>query len=451
MFFAVLALLSGASFVCSEKTSGTVNLGDDDGFSFLGKFCFDYKDTLEETAGFVSVDIANGASNDRNEYKFLMYDDQPDSWAEIYDTGMTCAEKIAGHYRMEHPFNFYTANDEDNDANTFFAKIGIHEHVRPRWWWIYLADCNETATFGDMTFDLHWEQNTSDDWSREFGMNDKDLNTVYLVYLVIYIGLVCAQVYAYYLYRIQQYIHQVIKLLTATIVLQMFAVLFHFVDWMIFMETGQHELFFAIIATLCEIMASTVFLLLLFVLAQGWTISRFEVMYPRILLIGVVLTAVAQCVFYVWRLIGLDPQTTVYFYNSVPIICYGAFMIAVGGVFEAFCIWSFRRESFDAKRYLYAAIGSFFSIWFLWFLARIFVGDVFNDWSRDIAITAISETITTCVYFVMMLLLWPTWAHQYFNLSMADTQAKILSAGDDTVTAVNSGTRDYQVLDHERL
>merc|ERR1712154_195403 len=86
--------------------------------------------------------------------------------------------------------------------------------------------------------------------------------------------------------------HQVIKLLTATWGLQLFAVIFHFADWIIFTETGEHEIFFPIIASLCEILASTVFLLLLLVLAQGWTVSRFEVMYPKLLLASCVTTAV---------------------------------------------------------------------------------------------------------------------------------------------------------------
>ena len=47
-------------------------------------------------------------------------------------------------------------------------------------------------------------------------------------------------------------------------------------------------------------MASTVFLLLLMVLAQGWTVSRFEVIYPKLLLGSVVCIAIIQCVLYIW-------------------------------------------------------------------------------------------------------------------------------------------------------
>merc|ERR1712083_1147572 len=101
----------------------------------------------------------------------------------------------------------------------------------------------------------------------------------------------------------------------------------------VFTETGEHEIFFPIIASLCEIMASTVFLLLLMVLAQGWTVSRFEVVYPKVLLGAVVTTAVIECVLYVWILIGLDEQTTTYVYNTVPQYIYGAIFIVIGIIF----------------------------------------------------------------------------------------------------------------------
>merc|ERR1712228_889478 len=81
----------------------------------------------------------------------------------------------------------------------------------------------------------------------------------------------------------------------------------------------------------------TVFLLLLMVLAQGWTVSRFEVIYPKVLLGSVVTIAVAQCALYIWILVGLDEQTTTYIYNTVPQYIYGVLFIVIGIVFVGHC------------------------------------------------------------------------------------------------------------------
>merc|ERR1712083_1123590 len=222
----------------------------------------------------------------------------------------------------------------------------------------------------------------------------------------------------------------------------------------VFTETGEHEIFFPIIASLCEIMASTVFLLLLMVLAQGWTVSRFEVVYPKVLLGAVVTTAVIECVLYVWILIGLDEQTTTYVYNTVPQYIYGAIFIVIGIVFVVQSFLSYKNEPLDSKKNLYVLLAILFSVWFMWPLLRIFIGNGFQPWNRDVAIESISLTVTTLTYFAMMLLMWPKWAHQYFNLSMIDTQERILDgAAGNEVGAQGSinPDADYNRLDQDRL
>merc|ERR1712154_669850 len=93
-----------------------------------------------------------------------------------------------------------------------------------------------------------------------------------------------------------------------------------------------------------------------------------------------------------------------------------------------------------------------FTFWFFWPLLRILIGNGFKPWNRDVAIDSISLTLTTLTYFAMMLLMWPTWAHQYFNLSMVDTQERILSDVVSQGGVQNGGkVNDYKVLEQDRL
>jgi len=447
-----------------EKVSGRVNVADSEGFAFLGKFCFQDIKTDNFTynlhhgpaAGTVDVELTNTGHHGSDSYVLVMYDDQDNSWPQIYDTGLTCEQKTKGNYdRLQRTLILDADDTVDRD-------IGVHQHIRPRWWWLYLANCaayNNSAERANLTtiaYSLHFKQ-TTDAWLKvEVGSNEQGLSIMYSVYLALYVLLFAVQLYAYYVYTIQQYIHQVIKLLTATIGLQLFSVAFNFADWIIFTETGQHEIFFPIIASLCEILAATVFLLLLLVLAQGWTVSRFEVSYPKTILAACCVVAIVQCVLYIWLLIGLDEQTTTFKYNTVPQYVYGALFIVIGLFYLFECIKSYRAEPLSSKKHLYIALAAFFSIWFFWPLLRILVGDAFSPWTRDVAINSISLTINTIIYFIMMLLMYPTWAHQYFNLSMVDTQERILnaSANDDssgTRGAKKNNKSDYQVLEQDRL
>lgn len=434
----------------AEKVRGTVNVKDSDGFAFLGKFCFQDIPTTNfsakkgAAAGTVNVELTNGGTN--STYTLVMYDDQANSWDKIYDTGLSCSEKLDAYYREKLMF-------ELTPHETWQKTIRIRQHIRPRWWWLYVANCDKESSTSAMDFEVHFQQNTSAWLEVEVGSNDQGLSVMYSVYLGVYLLLFGLQLYAYYVYTIQQYIHQVIKLLTATMGLQLFAVIFHFADWIIFTETGEHEIFFPIIASLCEILASTVFLLLLLVLAQGWTVSRFEVMYPKTLLAACVSSAVVECVLYVWLLVGLDEQTTTFMYNTAPEYIYGSLFAVIGVSFAAQCVVSYRNEPLEAKQKLYMLLALFFSAWFLWPLLRIMVGDGFNPWVRDVAIQSISMTIDTITFFAMMLLMWPTWAHQYFNLSMVDTQERILSdSGNGGVQSkMANKVSDYKVLEQDRL
>merc|ERR1719464_172 len=436
----------------AEKVRGTVNVKDSNGFAFLGKFCFQDLSTANFTvhkgpaAGTVEVELSSNSDYGSN-YTLVMYDDQQNSWDKIYDTGLSCEEKVSNFTRLAlsfsvGPFGGYTRT------------ISIHQHIRPRWWWLYLANCDDFEGAPALDFEVHFQQNSTAWLEVEVGSNDQGLSVMYSVYLGVYLLLFGLQLFAYYVYTIQQYIHQVIKLLTATMGLQLFAVIFHFADWIIFTETGEHEIFFPIIASLCSILASTVFLLLLLVLAQGWTVSRFEVMYPKSLLAACLASAAVECALYIWVLVGLDDQTTTFVYNSAPQYIYGALFAVIGVAFVAQCVISHRNEPLESKKNLYVLLALFFSLWFLWPLLRIPVGDGFNPWVRDVAIQSISMTLSTIAYFVMMLLMWPTWAHQYFNLSMVDTQERILSdSGNGGVQSKMGASKvtDYKVLEQDRL
>jgi len=447
----VWTLLGLAYIQCivAEKVRGTASVKDSDGFTFLGKFCFQDLASSNFTvkngpaAGLVDVELSN-AWNTGSNYSLVMYDDQPNSWDKIYDKGLTCEQKISNFTRLVLPLSIKA-------HATSTHTITIHQHIRPRWWWLYLANCDDEKA-PDLDFEVHFKQNTTAWLEVEVGSNDQGLAVMYSVYLGVYLLLFGLQLYAYYVYTIQQYIHQVIKLLTATMGLQLFSVIFRWTDWIIFTESGEHEIFFPIIASLCEILASTVFLLLLLVLAQGWTVSRFEVMYPKSLLAACVTSAVVSCVLYIWQLVGLDEQTTTYMYNTVPQYIYGSLFIIIGVAFVAQCVISHRNEPLASKKNLYVLLALFFSGWFLWPLLRILVGDTFNPWVRDVAIQSISMTLNTITYFAMMLLMWPTWAHQYFNLSMVDTQERILSDVVSQGGVQNGGkVNDYKVLEQDRL
>jgi len=147
-------------------------------------------------------------------------------------------------------------------------------------------------------------------------------------------------------------------------------------------------------------------------------------------------------------------------YDSLPNYCFGCLFILLGIIFIIICCRSYKNERLDSKRTLYVTIGCFYFLWFIVPFLTIFIGDGFDPWSRDIAMSAINITWTTIAYTMMIGLMWPKWAHQYFNLTIGDTQERILNSvsvkighniqSNKTDDIKKSGAA-YKILDEERL
>ena len=424
----LIVIAISITFINAEKVSGTVNVADHAGFAFLGKFCFQdipepESEIKEEwpASGTIDFKLTNTDKTDASGYSLVLYDDRDSSWPAMHTKDVK--QGLSCHAKTSEGFPTITKEIDSLKQNQpWSANIEIRQHWRPRWWRVYLVNCGVQKGDDELTdieYYIHFKQVDHHKLMIEVGSNDQGLNAMYGTYFGIFFILFGLQLYAYYLYTTQQYhAHQVIKLLSTTIGLELFSVMFHFVDWITFSKSGRHHSFCIIMAMLCEIFASSVFSLLLLVLAQGWTISHFRVMHPKLLSGSIVVMATIQFVLYLWSLFSLDQEETVYIYNSTPERIYGSLFIAFGVIFVVLCVHSYRNEEAVPKKRFYILLCLVFSIWFAWPLIRISAGDAWRPWHRDLFIKSFSMTIKCAGYAAMMLLLCPIWSRKFFNLSV---------------------------------
>ena len=96
-----------------------------------------------------------------------------------------------------------------------------------------------------------------------------------------------------------------VTLLSTTIVSEFLGLMMLFINYGSFTHTGQNIEFFRVCGALLEIFAQLIFLLLLMLLAQGWTITRQQILYPRAILALCVIISTLQTGFFFWRELGL--------------------------------------------------------------------------------------------------------------------------------------------------
>ncbi len=76
------------------------------------------------------------------------------------------------------------------DANhQFFFATNINEHIRPRFWYVVLANCDKV--YG-ITYSIHWLNLQASSWQAEFGVNEQGLNTINLVFFLIFTSITAA-------------------------------------------------------------------------------------------------------------------------------------------------------------------------------------------------------------------------------------------------------------------
>jgi hypothetical protein len=456
VFALAVALTTFSSIVRGYKTEGHVKL-DDTGFGWIGKFCYDYNeekydDGQYHTAGMLHLTLTNedGYDEDNKTWSIVLFDDESDSFHDIYPQHKhhySCEEKrnISTHARYNGEFRWDSEGKSTHD-------LTIHQHLRPRFWWAYVSNCHAQANgvTPKIKFTAHFYQYNAEDWTEELGMNETGMNSLYLSYFFIFAAILSLQTYAYLQYKARtSNVHLVVKLLCIAMGLQFMSILFHLIDYTTYTNTGYRQQWAEIIANLFEIMASSVFLLQLLVMASGWTITNIEFEYKRHAAVGVVVLFLLKLSFWLWRSLALDPERTTYFYNTAPMIVYGVLMACVGVAFDILIFRSYRSELLYHKKRLYLALGLVYTVWFWTPLLQIGVGDAFDPWVRDVATSTLELTIDTIALSVMGGLLWPAWANRYFQLDLSGEAKRILGGIDASVQ--DGGATSARQADWDRL
>eukprot|EP01084_Bolivina_argentea_P130091 229681_1 len=151
----------------SFTSSGSINLTKDNGWSEMGVACVGYTnstnhtDWIYHTAG--SVDIQLIAPDNIPIVTIIFYDDQSNSYPMVNNSDLTCNDKIYGNNNIGN-YARLRENVQLSPNNPFQRTIGIHEHIRPRYWWFYLANCNQTVNlnYPIISYNLHyWDCNDS--------------------------------------------------------------------------------------------------------------------------------------------------------------------------------------------------------------------------------------------------------------------------------------------------
>jgi len=411
-------------FASAERFEGTVDLKN--GVGFLGKFCFDVNHESDKGAksGEFSLTLETTNTNFSDGAFIMLFDDEESSWPSVYNhDDISCPqvqEKAINWDRRE----IYRVDDgwiHSNGKYTFNLPTNkITQNIRPRWWYFTVINCR--GPMADVSYSMHAWQLQTTKWDKEFGTNEAGLNTLNLVFFffyVIFLGI--HTVGTRKLGKQLEYTHPLVKLFYAILVLQTFVVTARMFHYGIFAQNGWGVPGFAKFAEVIEVIVRVGFLIILMLLAKGWTINPGEINGKKWIFGSAFLFMVVDVAILFWNYAVQDPAATnipvglaFMFYVTLVLWFIWCFVF----VYVIYSSWS--TEDNPVKKDLFTKIGLLYFPWFFGLPFITLLQFALSPWIRAKVIATMTLLISTAGYCFLAFLLWPTRAEDYFTISAPD-------------------------------
>jgi len=379
----------------------------DEGWRFIAKFCFDRTSDDLVPAGIFQTVFTDPPDPNQNLW-YALYDDQEGSWDSVYHSGLSCYDKT-----------LRAKNLGDIMAGSAKIKYGvptsvsIYETHRPRFWYAVMLSCwglnNQTTYFGSTHYDLHFTQAQGTSWDIEFGVNEMGLNSLYLVAFLVYLIFTTLHMYfaIYKRYKSEnKFVHGLVKIYTGSLALQFFTVFFELIHYGTYGRDGQGVPGLDKFARVLDAFARVTFILLLLLLAQGWTINRPDLRFRFIILAAIGILTAFYVSLIIWDAAGRDPASTLYVYDSVPGYLVITEVCILWLWFLVTVILSIRSETDKAKRCLFLTLAILYSLWFLVLPFIVLVALALSPWVREKVVTGFLVTAGMIGYCVLGSMLW---------------------------------------------
>jgi len=412
LFFLSLSLPCRAAIFTGTASSDT-------GFAFLARFCFDFDPDLNP-AGEFSLEIDSDQSDS---YKWAIYDDESNSWPYVLSNKneLNCQELSAngpqgpafGLGGFSKPVTMGTWPSTGN--------VPVYQKLRPRFWFLALVHCSDQGValpMNSVPFRAHFLNTQEDAWSREFGSNERGMNSLFLTFSLFYALFISVHLFGTVrLKRELSFVHPVIKLFTAALLIEFVSVIFYASHYLAFGSDGIGAPLLINFGGSFAALSRMLFILVLLLLAHGWTISidRFEKRKTIAVVVAAFLALQIALLAYEWA--SFDPElTSVNFIDLVLQLCIIACYLCFAAYFILAISISWRQEKLPAKKTLYARLGSFFSLWMLGPPAVAVTVLLLDDWVRLKIIQSVNLSITALAFAALAFLLWPSRAQEYFRI-----------------------------------
>ncbi|XP_071842865.1 transmembrane protein 145-like isoform X3 [Apostichopus japonicus] len=441
-----------------------------DTWSFMARFCF-----LSEVGRLrFEVEYPKSFAVEN----LILYYDEADQWGAVYPVDSaplkTCAQKESVLRPENHQIINLTTEfvwsgciSESMDSETdegWISTYGDEEKfdckggrsfrsVRDRWWYLVIDNCESanglvaryklTMTNGDSFFRKHFSAD-------QFGILETDMVMLVCYILVIFFTYVVASVL-----RQKQLLHTTYKMFVATVILYFLSLCCFIIFYFNYARTGTEAPFWRTTARIFQATSDAVFLLMLILMAKGYTITRGRLSHSGSIKITVLMAiyCLVYTALFIYEAVVFDPGEVLYFYESLA----GFGLVLLRGLTWLWFIYAifFTLKHYPEKSLFYVPFFFAYTLWFLAMPIMIIIATlVMPKWWREKAMNAIELSVALIAHTGFLILTRPSAANTNFPYHVRTSQIGCLMGPDGSLQNNVDGFSHHgtngNVLEEER-
>lgn len=326
----------------------------------------------------------------------LYYDYQ---WSQVYKEDMSCDQRLdvldSQSQILPLSINQSTLNCDYVDSSGF-EEIQCKDDrgfitSRPRWWFVALSRCNSTG----MSLSYHIEfTNGNSIFTRHFSADQFGIFQATIAFTIFYIVMLLTCITFGVLLFKKSLLHITYRLFVCSVAVETISFLIAMCQYAHFSKTGLESKTALTLSRVLDAIAQTLFLLMLILVAKGYTITRGRLRQITVVKISLffLVYVLAYTITFIYSEVGFDPGIVNYFYSSPPGIALIVIKLILGWVWFMYSI-VFTIKNFPEKRVFYITLMLFFTVWFFAGpLIIIFAALVIPDYVRE-SVAYISQSV----------------------------------------------------------
>nr|XP_018918089.1 PREDICTED: transmembrane protein 145-like [Bemisia tabaci] len=408
-------------------------------WAFLARFCF-----LSD----------NGQFEYQIEYhkeyavqNLLLYYDTADQWPAVYKSDKTCEQREAVLNLGQNQVVNLTESFFGSGCSNYYPRndsISCHNarrfrSARPRWWFIAISNCNSTKGL-NVRYKFLMTNGPPDDLFHEhFSADEFYIFPTVIAYAIVYAFVVVAVFVCSNELKSRQLLHSTYKLFNYSVITQEIGILFQGYALLNFALNGTGLPRVKNLGRLFESASETIYLLLLLLLAKGYTVTR-----GKLRTISSVKITVFMCLYvftytllFIYEKQLFDPGEVLYLYESPAGYGLIALRLIAWWIFLYSTIFTLRHYPEKSEfYYTFKVIGS---LWFVSGPAFVLISNSLIDkWVRESVFFAVSHVITLAGHILFLVVTLPYNANKNFPYHVRTTQIAAMelcgSAGNSTLS-----------------